>query len=120
MALIFNHFEFNITHTKLKPRLGTYKDRDELKKVLKFLEFDVRIFNDLKYVQLIDELAKASKEDHTNHDCIVIVVMSHGDEGVVQAYDVEYRVNELWDNFVGNNCKSLIGKPKMVFIQVSC
>src|SRR5690349_382479 len=46
--------------------------------------------------------------------------MSHGDEdGKIFAADGLFTVQELWSPFVGNNCSSLIGKPKLFFIQ-SC
>ena len=44
--------------------------------------------------------------------------MSHGgDNGEIAAADKFYNVEELWENFLGDNCKSLIGKPKLFFIQ---
>lgn len=44
--------------------------------------------------------------------------MTHGkSDGKIYAADKEFTVQELWENFVGNNCESLIGKPKLFFIQ---
>ena len=44
--------------------------------------------------------------------------MSHGTEnGKIAATDEDYFVEELWENFVGDNCKTLTGKPKLFFIQ---
>ena len=44
--------------------------------------------------------------------------MSHGTkDGKIFAADEEYYIEELWENFLGNNCKSLVGKPKLFFIQ---
>lgn len=45
--------------------------------------------------------------------------MTHGErKGKIHAADREYDVQELWENFVGEECESLIGKPKLFFIQV--
>lgn len=45
--------------------------------------------------------------------------MTHGNEnGKIHAADGEYDVQNLWENFIGNECESLIGKPKLFFIQV--
>jgi hypothetical protein len=45
--------------------------------------------------------------------------MTHGDsDGKIGAYDKDYLVQDLWENFIGTNCPSLIGKPKLFFIQV--
>jgi caspase 7 len=44
--------------------------------------------------------------------------MTHGkSDGKVYARDREFNVQELWAPFVGENCPSLIGKPKLFFIQ---
>ena len=60
-----------------------------------------------------------SQEDHSNNDCLVVVVMTHGDvDGQLYASDKPYDVRDLWVNFVGNECLTLIGKPKMFFVQV--
>lgn len=45
--------------------------------------------------------------------------MSHGMEGKVYARDMAYPVERLWNPFLGENCKSLINKPKLFFIQAS-
>ena len=57
--------------------------------------------------------------DHTESDCLVVIVMSHGTEnGEVHAYDSAYQVSNLWRNFTGSSCPSLVGKPKLFFLQV--
>lgn len=44
--------------------------------------------------------------------------MTHGQkDGVVSAFDGVFQVEELWEKFKGENCKSLIGKPKLFFVQ---
>lgn len=44
--------------------------------------------------------------------------MSHGgDDGKIYASDFEFDVSEIWTPFVGKHCPSLIGKPKLFFIQ---
>lgn len=44
--------------------------------------------------------------------------MTHGKkDGIIYSEDGEFMVNELWENFIGENCPSLIGKPKLFFIQ---
>ena len=132
IALIFNHEVF----TNQKNRTGTRKDGDDLKAVLQTLQFDVKDYMDLK----LDDIKKVldegqtllinfqiyvdcfwilvSKYDHKNNDCLWVTVMSHGGEnGEISAADKYYNVKELWENFLGENCKTLIGKPKLFFIQ---
>jgi Caspase domain len=55
--------------------------------------------------------------DHTHNDCLVIVVMTHGDSGTLYAKDDDYQLSELWKPFVGDKCPTLIGKPKLMFLQ---
>ena len=60
-----------------------------------------------------------SEEVHSNNDCLLVVVMSHGSEDgeMYAAKNEKYPVEELWEKFLGDNCKSLMGKPKIFVIQ---
>lgn len=98
-------------------RNGTDKDRDDICNALYGLDFDVRVFDDLSRKEVLEQLKEVSKLDHSDNDCLLVVVMSHGEQGVLYARDNKYNVDSLWKNFVGNSCPSLIGKPKMFFIQ---
>ncbi len=44
-------------------------------------------------------------------------MISHGSEGTVYAFDGAYPTQRLWEPLTANNCPSLVGKPKLVFIQ---
>lgn len=60
-----------------------------------------------------------SNEEHHDNDCFMCVVMTHGAKNdKIFAKDDSFKTEELWKNFVGYNCSSLIGKPKLFFIQV--
>ncbi|XP_053685960.1 caspase-like [Sabethes cyaneus] len=113
VALVFCHMNFST----MAKRNGTDKDRDDICNVLKNLDFDVRVFDDLNRKELLDKLKEVSRENHTENDCLLVVVMSHGEQGVLYASDNKYTVESLWKNFVGDACPSLIGKPKLFFIQ---
>ena len=48
--------------------------------------------------------------------------MSHGDKddyggGIIHTFDGKMRVDSLWRYFAGDRCPSLLGKPKLFFIQ---
>ncbi|XP_037827644.1 caspase-3-like [Lucilia sericata] len=113
VALIFNHKYI----TGERQREGTEKDRDAMEQTLLNYGFDVRVFNDLTWRELNDVLAKTAQEDHSNNDCLVVTVMSHGSEGRIYARDISYPVERLWNSFLGEKCRSLINKPKLFFIQ---
>lgn len=56
--------------------------------------------------------------DHSDSDCLMVVVMTHGKEGILAARDTFYTINNLWSCFSPLHCKSLAGKPKLFFIDV--
>ena len=60
----------------------------------------------------------ASNYDHSEVDCFACAILSHGDEGVVYGTDGIVKIDELVSPVKGANCPSLIGKPKLFFIQV--
>ena len=59
-----------------------------------------------------------AQEDHTDNNCFVCVILSHGTLGVVCGTDGVMKIDKLVDHFAGSNCASLVGKPKVFIIQV--
>ncbi|XP_059623025.1 caspase-1-like [Phlebotomus argentipes] len=112
VALIFNHRDFK----RMPTRMGTNKDRDRMEEVFKQLGFETRVFNDLSRKELRNVLEKVAQEDHSDSDCLALIVMTHGETGYLYANDDSYKIEELWFEFMGNKCKSLIGKPKLFFV----
>ncbi|XP_033191987.1 caspase drICE [Bombus vancouverensis nearcticus] len=115
IALIFSHVNFK----KLEKRVGGEKDSKELEQTLKYLGFDVRVYDDSNVKTILSTVQDAAAEDHTDADCLVVAAMSHGESGVLYAADNVYPVEMLWSPFLGHRCPSLAGKPKLFFIQ-SC
>ena len=62
----------------------------------------------------------AANDDDFNlqSDCFVCTILTHGEEGVVYGTDDKVEVKVLLEPFKGNNCRGLVGKPKIFFIQV--
>merc|ERR1712071_719533 len=115
-ALIFSQKDFN-SDLKLDSRSGSPKEEKRLKLSLEALNFKVSLFNDLTVEQLTTEIAKLAEEDHSDRDCIIIALMSHGGDGILYARDAQYKPECLWSNFTSDKCPSLAGKPKLFFIQ---
>ncbi|KAJ8945946.1 hypothetical protein NQ318_016774 [Aromia moschata] len=115
IAIIFNQEKFY--SPGCSTRLGTNKDRDDLEEVLNRLKFDVKVYNDLIYEEIIEVLEVVSKMNHANHDCLLIAVMTHGEDGKLYAKDRPFPTRKLWTPFSGIHCPSLAGKPKLFFIQ---
>lgn len=113
VALIFNHEKFD----RMASRSGSAKDCATLSFQLKSLGFDVQVHNDLSYGELLYVLKETAAKDHSSADCLLVAVMTHGDPGILHCRDTVYRTQELWLHFTGDKCRSLIGKPKLFFIQ---
>jgi len=85
---------------------------------LRELDFEVTYFNDLTFNEMNNHIMELASEDHTDRDCVVIAVMSHGDDGILYAKDQQYKPERLWSYFTSDQCPTLAGKPKLFFIQV--
>lgn len=70
------------------------------------------------YVELINPFIKAAAEDHTDADCLIVTVMSHGESTLLHSADSPYPADMLWTPFTADQCTTLAGKPKLFFIQV--
>lgn len=62
----------------------------------------------------------AAAANHVDADCFVCVFLSHGENGHVYAYDGQIEIKEITDLFKGDKCRSLVGKPKIFILQVTC
>lgn len=58
-----------------------------------------------------------SNMDHSENDCFLIAVMTHGSKGKLYAYDTHYKYKEMWSPFYTSHCPSLKEKPKIFLIQ---
>ncbi|XP_053088863.1 caspase-6 [Pangasianodon hypophthalmus] len=115
LALIFNQENFQYS----RQRRGTNKDRDNLTERFQALGFEVNSHNDKPKAEVLKELHKAADANHADADCFVCIFMTHGEERQIEAYDDKIKIKEITDLFRGDQCKSLVGKPK-IFIFQAC
>jgi len=54
--------------------------------------------------------------DHKDCDCFAVSILSHGDEGMVFATNEPIEIKKLVEPL--KSSKTLVGKPKLFFIQV--
>uniref|UniRef100_A0A182RLG2 Caspase n=1 Tax=Anopheles funestus TaxID=62324 RepID=A0A182RLG2_ANOFN len=113
VAVVFSQKKF----FHLVTRHGCEMDCNNIQQVLSDLQFEVRVYEDLLVQELMQVLYDLAEENHKNRDCLLVVIMTHGEHDVLYARDRTFRVDRLWENFVGNACPSLLGKPKLFFIQ---
>ncbi|KAM4623552.1 caspase-7 isoform 2-T2 [Polymixia lowei] len=95
----------------------TDRDAGELFKCFKSLGFDVCIYNDQTCEKMERLLREASEEDHSDSSCFACILLSHGEEGMIYGTDGAMPIKTMTSLFRGDMCKSLVGKPKLFFIQ---
>ncbi|KAM9248530.1 caspase-8 isoform 1-T1 [Dugong dugon] len=123
-CLIFNNYNFSVARKavdklcNIKDRNGTELDAEALKKTFSDLHFEVVRFQDLTAKEICEVLESYQNKDHSNKDCFICCILSHGDKGIIYGTDgQEASICELTSYFTGLKCPSLAGKPKIFFIQ---
>ncbi|KAF4526488.1 hypothetical protein B566_EDAN013776 [Ephemera danica] len=86
VALILNHMQFH--HEEY--RAGSDVDCTRLKSTLDGLGFKVRVHKDLKYDDVMKAFKDLASEDHSQHDCVLVAVLTHGGRGELHAKDFTY------------------------------
>ncbi|XP_071828849.1 caspase-6-like isoform X2 [Apostichopus japonicus] len=131
LAIIFNNENF----LKMTKRTGTRIDTDKLSTTFKNLGFKVLICDDYTADDIRKLLRAASNLNYSGYNCFLCVFLTHGDEGIIYGSDGDPESfngngnvdstsrtwlllkDDVFDIFRGNNCRSLIGKPKIFIIQ---
>ncbi|KFQ20640.1 Caspase-9, partial [Merops nubicus] len=80
---------------------------------------------DVSLQEMVTELQKLARQDHSTLDCCVVVILSHGCQtshiqfpGAIYGTDGKtIPIEKIVNYFNGSNCPSLRGKPKLFFIQ---
>lgn len=67
---------------------------------------------------MLEAIQAQASEDHTNYNCFVCAVLTHGERDIVYGVDGKtISLDDLKNSVDGDNCPTLIGKPKLFFIQ---
>ncbi|KAB0391692.1 hypothetical protein E2I00_013932 [Balaenoptera physalus] len=105
-CLIFNNYDFSIAR------------KDALRKTFSELHFEIVHYKDYTAKKICEVLKSYQSMDHNNKDCFICCILSHGDKGIIYGSDgQEAPIYELTSYFTGSKCPSLLGKPKIFFIQ---
>ncbi|XP_010128675.1 PREDICTED: caspase-9, partial [Chlamydotis macqueenii] len=123
-CLILNNVNFS-RDSDLSTRDGSDVDCEKLEKRFKALCFDVLTQRDLRAQEMLSELQKLARQDHSALDCCVVVILSHGCQtshiqfpgGVYGTDGKPIPIEKIVNYFNGSHCPSLRGKPKLFFIQ---
>ncbi|CAL8330506.1 unnamed protein product [Merluccius merluccius] len=115
-CVIINNKNFD-RRTGMNQRNGTDLDAGNAMTVFKKLGYTVKVYNDQKVDQIKQVLSAVAMEDHSRSASFICVLLSHGDDGVFFGTDGSIELKSLTSLFRGDRCKTLVGKPKLFFIQ---
>lgn len=102
----------------MKDRVGTDRDAEALAKLFMHLGFYTNRYDDLKGKDMRKRMRDVADIDHSQFDCLIVAVLTHGINGKLYSTDGDLiPVDDFTGFFDGNNCPSLIGKPKIFIIQ---
>jgi len=116
LAVIFNHRKFE--HNRGGERKGTEHDCRAIKRVFgSQLGFEVEQHNDLTFTKI--KLEIANLQNLENLACLALFILTHGEtNSTLYAYDSNYSLDRyIINELLPENCPSLVGKPKMIFVQ---
>lgn len=115
-CVIINNKNFD-RNTGMNQRNGTDVDAGNAMNVFQKLGYTVKVYNDQTVTQIIQVLTAVAHDDHSRCASFVCVMLSHGDDGVFFGTDKAVELKSLTSLFRGDRCPSLVGKPKLFFIQ---
>uniref|UniRef100_A0A8C9CLA2 Caspase-8 n=1 Tax=Phocoena sinus TaxID=42100 RepID=A0A8C9CLA2_PHOSS len=104
----------------LLKKINDYEElsREALRKTFNELHFEIVHYKDYTAKKICEVLKSYQSMDHNNKDCFICCILSHGDKGIIYGSDgQEAPIYELTSYFTGSKCPSLLGKPKIFFIQ---
>ena len=118
-AIIFNNKVFapHLVQQGYTERKGTDVDSSRLCKRLQLLGFEVDKRQDVTAREMMTILDQYANEDHSEADCFVCVLLSHGEPDVIFGHDDKLKLVDIFQKFDGISCPTLIGKPKLFIIQ---
>lgn len=113
-ALIINNEHF----MNLPVRDGSSIDTEEMTIALEHLGFEVIINHNQTVKEMKDLLNDMASRDHTDNDCFLLVLLSHGNrEDILYGTDDNtVTLEEIIEPMLSEKCRSLIGKPKLIFV----
>ncbi|KAG1679342.1 Caspase-2 [Nymphon striatum] len=123
IALVINNMDFNEGPTKndlMRARTGSDVDSFRIERLFERLNFVVLRHRNLKASEMLKVIKRFSKKsEHKEMDSALVFIMSHGSSGdIVFGSDAEpVNYNAILNMFNNNDCKNLVGKPKMFFFQ---
>ncbi|XP_042351176.1 caspase-8 [Plectropomus leopardus] len=118
ICLIINNYNFTNSINGLQKREGTVHDEECLHKVFEWLGFEVEVHRDCMTEKMLSLMCELGRRNHSQMDCLVCCILSHGKEGSVYGVDGQtVKIKDLKEPVNALKCTSLAEKPKLFFIQ---
>jgi hypothetical protein len=121
-ALVINirSFEDNeLKNNELKNReIKSKIDVDNLRRTLEYLEFDFKLCDNFKAEEIGQEIQRQALIDHSQSDCFLCVVMSHGNDKDMFYSSDNQKISLEQIMYPIKSCPTLMNKPKLFFFQV--
>ncbi|KAM8940161.1 caspase-3-like [Pelodytes ibericus] len=116
LCVIINNKNFHPS-TRMGTRSGTDNDARKLYETFKFFGYQVKVANDQSCSDIYKLLRKVAEEDHSKRSSFICILLSHGEDGLIYGIDDCLPIKNLTTLFRGDKCRTLVGKPKIFFIQ---
>ncbi|XP_021779569.1 caspase-8 isoform X3 [Papio anubis] len=118
LKIINDYEEFSRGRTRSLEGSPEEGSNEALTATFEELHFEIQHHNDCTVEKIYKILKTYQLMDHSNKDCFICCILSHGDKGIIYGTDgQEAPIYELTSQFTGLKCPSLAGKPKVFFIQ---
>lgn len=115
-ALIINNVNFC---GDLSDRQGSTVDATAMYSRFSDLGFDIEALNDASAADIMEKLKEIADEDHSDADCFVCVILTHGDAEGLHGTTGRLKETDIMDCFNADKCPTLAFKPK-IFIFQAC
>ena len=110
--------DYPVPNVGLKDRIGSEIDVEKTQRLFKDFGFRVLLHENLDSRAMQNVLQSMARKNHSNYDCFVLIVMTHGALGSVYGVDgMPVRNADIRSYFKPDKCPSLLDKPKIFFIQ---
>ncbi|RWS22724.1 cell death protein 3-like protein [Leptotrombidium deliense] len=116
-CIMLNNYEFLPEY--VVTRHGSLSEAEYLSRIFTQLGYEVIPFENLSAEKMLHVFVEISKDPKLQeHDSLVVVILTHGDRGLLMGSDGFFAgVETIVGMFNNHNCGALINKPKMFFIQ---
>jgi hypothetical protein len=115
--LVVNKINISVRYKQNK-RFACFTILVRLHEVFDRLKFKIDSQDNMRRGDMDRILKKYANKDHTDMDCFVCCILSHGNkDGVVSCDEKCVSIETITSYFRASSCPSLAGKPKLFFFQ---